>query len=150
MDLLATRSPRSRAETTTFSRPPIAVRVAGRWHQGLAAIAVMMGLGASEAAVVRARVSTGTLLGIMGAFVLLAALLFITGGALVRGRRWAWRTGVIACSTLLVLLVYAVSAAPQPATQRWTATAVTAVLFGAPVVLLGLASARAFFARRGD
>jgi hypothetical protein len=129
-------------------RAPVGVRVAGRWHQGLAAIVVMMGLAASEFAVVRARASAGALLEVMGAFVLLAVLLFVTGSALVRGRRWGWWLGVIVCGTLLVLLVYAVSAAPQPATQRWTATFVTSVLFGVPVILLGLPSTRRFFATR--
>ena len=129
------------------TRSPIIVRVAGRWMQGLAAIVAMVGLGAGQFAVYKAGATTVTLLFIVALFVALAVLLFFTGQALIFGRRWAWRTAVIVTGTLLTFLLYAVIAAPQPAAQRWMATAATVLLFGVPVVVLALPAARRFFAR---
>jgi hypothetical protein len=138
-------------KVTPRRRPPLAVRVAGRWHQGLAAIVVMFGLAAAEFAVKYARASPGGLIATMGAFVALAAVLFVTGQGLLRGRRWAWRAGVISAGTLLVVLFYAVTVAPaQPMLQWWLTRLVTLVLFGTPVVLLGLPSALRFFAQREE
>lgn len=123
------------------------VRVAGRWMQGLAAIVAMIGLGAGQFALYQARATTVTLLLIVAAFVGLAVLLFLAGRGLIVGRRWAWRTAVIVTGTLLTFLLYAVIAAPQPAAQRWMASAATVLLFGVPAIVLALPSARRFFAR---
>jgi hypothetical protein len=127
-------------------RPPLAVHVAGRWLQLLAAIVAMIGLGAGQAALGARAGPLALTLVVLSCFGL-AIGLFLVGRSVIAGRRWAWRTAVTVTGALLVFLLYAVVVAPQPAPQRWIASVVTAGLFGVPVALLGLPSARAFFAR---
>lgn len=127
-------------------RAPVVVRVAGRWLQALAGIVVMVGLGAGEA-VLKFRGRPLVAFASFGAFLAFAVLLFFVGREVIFGRRWAWRAAAVLAGTLLVLLLY-VSGAGTRATmaQRSTAIAMTVVLFGVPLVLLGLRSTRAFFA----
>jgi hypothetical protein len=129
-------------------RAPLVVRVAGRWFQALAGIFVMLGLGAGEA-VLKFRGRPAIAFATFGAFLAGALLIFFVGRGVVLGRRWAWRCAAVLAGTLLVLLFYA-SALGTRATmaQRTTAIAMTGMLFGVPLVLLGLPKTRAFFARR--
>lgn len=119
----------------------------GRWFQGLGAVVLMFGLAAVQAAVVLgAAVTTAALTGI--GFLALSALLFVVGHFVIHGRRWAWRVGVVVAGVFLVCLVYAVPGLGHPLWQRVAVTAVVAVLFGVPLVGLGLPGSRRFFAKR--
>ena len=131
-------------------RAPLVVHLAGRWYQGLGVIVLMIGLGAVQFASMRARAPIATV-GLVGlAFLALSTLLFVVGHFLIHGRRWAWRLGVVVAGALLVFLIYAVAGLHHPLGQRVVVTAVTAILFGVPLVWLGLPSSRRFFARRGE
>ena len=125
---------------------PVIVRVLGRWFQALAGIVVMVGLGAAQFVMLKARGHAVAAFVTLGAFVALALLFFFIGRGVIHGARWAWRGGAVLAGTVFLCLIYAVANAPQPPAQRATALAVTALLFGAPVVLLGLPRVRAFFA----
>ena len=129
-------------------RAPLAVHLAGRWYQGLGVIVLMIGLGAVQFASLHARaaVTTVALVGI--AFLALSTLMFVVGHFVIHGRRWAWRLAVVVAGALLVFLVYAVAGLHHPIGQRVVVTAVTAVLFGVPLVVLGLPASLRFFARR--
>jgi hypothetical protein len=129
-------------------RAPLVVHLTGRWYQGLGAIVLMIGLGAVQFASLRARAAVTTVAFVGLAFLGLSALLFVVGHHLIHGRRWAWRLGVVVAGVLLVFLIYAVAGLQHPLGQRVTVTAVTAILFGVPLVGLGLPSSRRFFASR--
>ncbi|MBI1734495.1 MAG: hypothetical protein HYR51_04910 [Candidatus Rokubacteria bacterium] len=127
-------------------RAPLVVHLVGRWYQGLGAIVLMIGLGAVQFGAYRARAEIATVALVGIAFLALSAVLFLVGQSVIHGRRWAWRLGVVLAGTLLVFLLYAVTLAQQPLGQRVVATAITAVLFGVPLVGLGLPASRRFFA----
>jgi len=136
---------------TLPSRPPrraapVSVRVAGRWFQALTGIVVMVGLGVAQFMMLKARGHATPVFATLAAFVVLSVLFFFIGRGIIHGRRWAWRGGTILAGTTLVFLVYAVANAPQPMGQRTIGVAVTAFLFGTPLVFLGLPSVRAFIA----
>lgn len=137
-----------RPPSVVRERAPLVVRVVGRWFQALAGIFVMVGLGAGEA-VLKFRGRPAVAFTAFGVFLAGAILMFFVGRGVILGRRWAWRAAVVLAGTLLVLLFYA-SAIGTRATmaQRSTAIVMTGVLFGVPLVLLGLPKTRAFFARR--
>lgn len=129
-------------------RAPLVVHLMGRWYQGLGAVVLMFGLAAVQVAVVfgRAAATTAALIGI--AFLALSALLFVVGHFVIHGRRWAWRLGVVVAGVLLVFFAYNVAGLDHPLWQRVAVTAVTVLLFGVPLVGLGLPASRQFFARR--
>jgi hypothetical protein len=125
---------------------PVIVRVLGRWFQALAGIVLMIGLGAAQFVMFKARGhATAGFLTLVG-FAAFALVFFFIGRGLIQGRRWAWRSGAVLAGTVLIFLFYAVANAPQPPGQRTAALGVTALLFGVPVALLGFPSVRAFFA----
>jgi drug/metabolite transporter (DMT)-like permease len=125
---------------------PLAARVAGRWFQALTGIAVMVGLGAAQFVLQKARGQTLSLVLTFAAFVALGVAFFFVGRGIIHGRRWAWRAGAVLGGTLLIFLCYAVSNAPQPMGQKTIVLGVTALLFGTPVILLGLPSVRRYIA----
>jgi hypothetical protein len=121
------------------------VRVLGRWFQALAGIVLMIGLGAAQFVMFKARGHATAGFVTLAGFAAFALVFFFIGRGLIQGRRWAWRSGAVLSGTVLLFLIYAVANAPQPAAQRTVALGVTALLFGMPVALLGFPSVRAFF-----
>jgi hypothetical protein len=108
----------------------------------------MIGLGAGEA-VLKLRGSAVVAFAALGAFVVVAVFSFFVGRGVIHGRRWAWRSAAVLAGTLFVLLMYASGAGTRATmAQRSVAVAVTGVLFGMPLILLGLPSTREFFAAR--